>query len=150
MHWLAKPANRNWFRGFESHSVRLHASVAQVAEQRPFKSSGAGSSPAGGTRNAKRPALESSGAGLNSTRKGTNACQTPCYKSLHLLSWTPCRAVLDFRFTRAWTAWTGFANRWIPQKDFAEFIEENILAVEAALAQIAALTELPVLRGTLG
>lgn len=40
--------------------------------------------------------------------------------------WGDHQARYDPRWTPAWTAWTGFDDKWQTQSDFAEFLEERI------------------------
>lgn len=40
--------------------------------------------------------------------------------------WNDQRADFEMKFTPSWTAWTGFDDTWLGQKDFAEFLEERI------------------------
>ncbi|MFF2522474.1 DUF2303 family protein [Streptomyces liangshanensis] len=41
--------------------------------------------------------------------------------------WGKHRLLLELRHTSAWTAWTGMDNKLVPQKAFAEFIEDNLV-----------------------
>lgn len=44
--------------------------------------------------------------------------------------WSDWRAVLELKYTPAWTGWVGMASKgWMEQASFAEFLEENYLDV---------------------
>lgn len=44
--------------------------------------------------------------------------------------WSDWRAVLELKYTPAWTGWVGMASKgWMDQASFAEFLEENYLDV---------------------
>lgn len=46
--------------------------------------------------------------------------------ALDIAGWGDHRAKLELRYTPSWTAWTGFAGRWLGQQEFAEFLEARI------------------------
>lgn len=43
--------------------------------------------------------------------------------------WGDFRASIEFRHTPQWLKWMGIDGKWLPQADFANFIEDNLLDV---------------------